>query len=255
MTLNMVLQVELNLQFMGEGVSLSLPRYGFPVGLNIGVSVSFPRDHGFYVGSVPFSREQVYYGNSILPDFQAVNDTVISVSRLHVSFLGLAPYSREHVLFGEISLPGERDLPKKPGRPNQNLSSLSPQKRRTVYGCLFPSGFRRGAIASTDLLKMEVDLASIAAAGSDVPAITGKINSVGVVNPGVLDLDLSGSQTPDLSLDHQKYIRALPPTTLSGDTKLMPESQVPEPVLKSLPTPATGSLGLFSAGYPLSRGY
>ena len=198
------------------------------------------------MGSVPISREQVYYGNSILPDFQAVNDTVISVSSLHVSFLGL---------FGEISLPGERDLPKKPGRPNQNLSSLSPQKRRTVYGCLFPSGFRRGAIASTDLLKMEVDLASIAAAGSDVPAITGKINSVGVVNPGVLDLDLSGSQTPDLSLDHQKYIRALPPTALSGDTKLMPESQVPEPVLKSLPTPVTGLLGLFSAGYPLSRGY
>ena len=94
---------------MGEGVSLSLPYL-------LGVSVPFPRENGVCVGSVPFSREQVYFSKSILQDFQAINDTVISVYGLHISFVGSAPYSRELVLFGEISLLVERELPKEQQR-------------------------------------------------------------------------------------------------------------------------------------------
>ena len=64
------------------------------------------------MGSVPFSREQVYYGKSILPVFQAVNGTVSSVSCLQGTCVGSAPYSKEHVLSSEIRLQEERDLPK-----------------------------------------------------------------------------------------------------------------------------------------------
>ena len=36
---------------MGEGVSLCLPRNGFLVDHLLGVSVPFPREHGFYTDS------------------------------------------------------------------------------------------------------------------------------------------------------------------------------------------------------------
>ena len=54
---------------MGAGVSLFLSREGVH-GAGIFSSFfslifdPFPREHGFYVGSVPSSREQVYNGNS-----------------------------------------------------------------------------------------------------------------------------------------------------------------------------------------------
>ena len=94
---------------MEAGVSLSLPYL-------LGVSVPFPRENEVCVGSVPFSREQVYFGKSILPDFQEINGTVFSVYGLHISFVVSAPYSRERVLFGEINLLVERDLPKEQQR-------------------------------------------------------------------------------------------------------------------------------------------
>ena len=59
-----------------------------------------------------------------------------------------------------------------PGRPNQNPGSLSPQKGKTDDGCFLSSGFRGVAIASTGLLKKEVNRASIAAAVSGVPDVT-----------------------------------------------------------------------------------
>ena len=235
--------------------------------------------------TVPCSREQEYYGSNLFEfastDLLAGSShseglhglSLIYSPRLFVGYqrtgfpsksrnpdpkegLGYKSRNPDSVLCGDGNrLFASHGCGKGKYMPNQNLRSLSPQKRKTDYGCLFPSRFQRGAIASTDLLRMEVDLASIAAVDSGVPDVTGKIGSVGVVNPGVHDLDLSGSQVPDLNLDHQKYIKTLPPAALSGNTKLMAKSRVPEPVLKSLPMPATGSLGLFSAGFPLSRGY
>ena len=56
---------------MISGVSLSLSRDGVH-GESIRssfyslISDPFPREHGFYVGSVPFSREKVYYGSNLL---------------------------------------------------------------------------------------------------------------------------------------------------------------------------------------------
>ena len=119
---------------MGAGVSLSLSRNGFLVDHLLGVSVPFPREYGFCVGSDPFSREQAYFGKNILLDFQTVNDT--SVSCLHDSFMVSAPYSKELELFGEINLPGERDLPKEHQRwlIRKPKAVVSPDLQRITCG-------------------------------------------------------------------------------------------------------------------------
>ena len=54
---------------------------------------------------------------------------------------------------------------------------------------------------------------------------------------------------------HRKCIKAMPSTEMSDVTMLMPKSWVSDPVFKSMPTPATGSMVLLSAGSPLSRGF
>ena len=71
---------------MGEGVSPSLPRYGFPVGHSLEISDPFAREIGLsQVSSLisvslsrelvycvvfdPFPREHNYYGGSILSIF------------------------------------------------------------------------------------------------------------------------------------------------------------------------------------------
>ena len=58
------------------------------------------------MGFVPFSRENVYSGESILSDFRAANDSVISApfTRENVSYVGSVPFSREHVLSGDSNL-------------------------------------------------------------------------------------------------------------------------------------------------------
>ena len=107
---------------MGAGVSLSLSRDGVH-GESICssyfslISDLFLREHDFYVVSVPFLREQVYYGKCILPVFQAVNGNVCSVSCLHVIQVGSAPYTEEHGLNGKICLWEVRDLPKADASP------------------------------------------------------------------------------------------------------------------------------------------
>ena len=71
---------------MGAGVSLSLSQDGvhgesrFSLLFSF-ISDPFPRVHDFYVGSVPFSREQVYYGSKCnLLEFRAVEaDLVIDL--------------------------------------------------------------------------------------------------------------------------------------------------------------------------------
>ena len=142
-------------------------------------------------------------------------------------------------------------------RPTQNPGSLSPLNGKTDYGCLFPYGFRGMAFASMALLKKEVEHASIAAAGSEAPEVTGKISNVGFVNSWVLDRDLRVSQTPDLSLDPQKCIKVTQSAEVrSGDTKqMMASSWILDPVFDSIPSPASGPMDLISAEYPLFRGY
>ena len=74
---------------MGEGVSLPLPRKGFP-GANLLCSVI-----NFSGGVVyfPFSGEHFYYGGSILPVFGSANGAGISVPGTGTKVLGEEYYS------------------------------------------------------------------------------------------------------------------------------------------------------------------
>ena len=72
---------------MGAGVSLSLSRDGVHGESTCSsffslISCPCPREHGFYVGSVPFSREQVYYGVDGGPLPSSVRDKAIISSGL-----------------------------------------------------------------------------------------------------------------------------------------------------------------------------
>ena len=75
---------------------------------------------------------------------------------------------------------------------------------------------------------------------------------IDVVNSGVHNLDLrrSESRAPHpsdirLSLDPQQSIKAMPLVEMSGVTTCF----------KPMSTPVKGSMGLFSVGSPISRGY
>ena len=102
---------------MGEGVSLSLRRNGFPVGHNLEISdpftrelglsqvsslisVSFSREHVYCVGFVPFPRENIYYGGNILPIFRSEFGDGSSVpgTREH----GSDPFPKDHDFFGRF---------------------------------------------------------------------------------------------------------------------------------------------------------
>ena len=81
---------------MGAGVSLSLSRdgaHGEGICSSFFSSISdpFPRDHGFYVGSVPFSREQVYYGAGVSLSFpqEGVHGNLASVEAVPVAWRGV----------------------------------------------------------------------------------------------------------------------------------------------------------------------
>ena len=189
-------------------------RTGVSLPYLLGVSVPFPRENGVCVGSVPFSREQVYFGKSILLDFQAINDTVISVYGLHISSVVSAPYSRELVLFGEISLLMERDFPKEQQRwlirRSKDVASAGLQisddvadsgtaASYTVFGgvaCCFPAVVCiTGAVASDpqgyplhdlDLSRSEVIKttgASSVAAAPSVSGVTDSITDAGATEP------------------------------------------------------------------------
>ena len=152
---------------IGAGVSISLSRdgvHGESICSSIFSLISdpFPREHGFYVGSVPFSREQVYYGKCILPVFQAVNGNVSSVSCLYVTHVGSAPYSKEHGLTGEIYLWEERDLSKADASPvlqriTRCWESLAMAHKLLISGRPDPGWFRvrvtNQASWSPDLVK------------------------------------------------------------------------------------------------------
>ena len=214
------------------------------------ISDPFPREHGFYVGSVPFSREQVYYGSNLLEGISLSANLLSPVSA--VIFVSL---TRHHVCICERNFSGSND------DFDSFLSSdllemlLSPLNRKTDDGCLFPSGFRGLAYANSDLHKKEVEHASFAVAGSGAPDVAGKISTVGIVKTRVLDRDLRGSRASDLRLDILNCIKALPSLEVAGDTRLMAISRTLDPVFKSLPTQARGLWDLFSAGYPFSLGY
>ena len=121
----------------------------------------------------------------------------------------------------------------------QNPDSLSPLNGKIDDGCLFPSGFRGVAYASSDLLKKEVEHASFAAVGSGAPDVTGKISTVGIVNSWVLDL--RGSRASDLRLDLLNCIKVFPSSEVAGDTWLMANSWILDPIFKSLLSPARGN--------------
>ena len=99
-----------NTQLMEEGVSLSLPRKGVPGDNHLSsmISDSFTWERVFYVGSVPFSGEHIYAGESILAYFRSANDDGSSVlcTKEQVPFMGFAPYSREQVFSGKSYLLG-----------------------------------------------------------------------------------------------------------------------------------------------------
>ena len=230
---------------MGAGVSLSLSRDGVH-GESIWsssfslISDPFPREHVFYVVSVPFSREQVYYGSF------SSRCSVTPKGGYHYASFCYYPSLSSDFLVGANCF---RDCP------IQNLGSLFPLNGKIDDGCLFPSGYRGLAYASSDLPKKEAEHVSFAAAGSNAPDVTGKISTVGIVNSWVLDLDLRGSRVSDLRLDLLNCIKELPSSEVAGDSRLMAISLILDPVCKFLLLPARGLWDLFSVGYPVSRGY
>ena len=208
---------------MGAGVSLSLSRDGVH-GESIWsssfslISDPFPREHVIYVVSVPFSREQVYYGS-----FSSRCSVTPNGGYHYASFCYYRSLSSDFLVGANCF----RD------RPIQNPGSLSPLNGKIDDGCLFPSGYQ----------------------GSNAPDVTGKISTVGIVNSWVLDRDLRGSRASDLRLDLLSCIKELPSSEVAGDSRLMAISLILDPVFKSLLSPARGLWDLFSVGYPFSRGY
>ena len=86
---------------MGAGVSLSLSRDGIHGECICSSSFSlisdpFPRELGFYVVSVPFSWEQVYYGGICSPDIQEVDGDSRSIPRYGSLLMVYVPFSREY---------------------------------------------------------------------------------------------------------------------------------------------------------------
>ena len=270
---------------MGEGVSLSLPRNGFPVVNPLVVSVPFSREHGFSGGfSLPVFQEEE--GDSLKISLIESNDHVGLTTRGSLFQRRVHPFSlarklqkwvwrRFHGGFSSrcsiapkggypyASFCSRRSLRSVflvgancfGDRPIHIPGSLSPINGKSDDGCLFPSGFRGLGYASTDLLKKEVEHASFAAAGSGAPDVAGKISTVGIVSSWDLDRDLRGSRASDLRLDLLNCIKASPSMEVAGDTRLKAKSWILDPVFKSLLSPARGIRDLFSAGYLLSRGY
>ena len=151
---------------MGAGVSLSLSRDGDGVhGESICssfcslISYPFPREHGFYVGSVPLSREQVYYGRYLLEGVS-----------LSANLLSPIYYGFDSDFFA-----------REPVYPSQN--------GKVVYGGSIPSSFR--AIEVTSRPKKGSTRDSKAVAGSDDANIAGKAIIV-ALNADLMDTDLSG---------------------------------------------------------------
>ena len=105
---------------MGAGVSLSLSRDGVH-GESICssffslISDPFPRELGFYVGSVPFSREHVYYGSNLLEGVSLSANLLspvsalifVSLTRDHVG--GSNSFKRKPVSYGGSYLPELRE--------------------------------------------------------------------------------------------------------------------------------------------------
>ena len=270
---------------MGEGVSLSLPRNGFPVVNPLVVFVPFSREHGFSGGfSLPVFQEEE--GDSLKISLIESNNHVGLTTRGSLFQRRVHPFSlarklqkwvwrRFHGGFSSrcsiapkggypyASFCSRRSLRSVflvgancfGDRPIHIPGSLSPINGKSDDGCLFPSGFRGLGYASTDLLKKEVEHASFAAAGSGAPDVAGKISTVGIVSSRDLDRDLRGSRASDLRLDLLNCIKASPSMEVAGDTRLKAKSWILDPVFKSLLSPARGMQDLFSAGYLLSRGY
>ena len=213
--------------------SLSLPRNGFPVGHSLEISdpfarelglsqvsslisVSLSREHVYCVVFVPFTREHIYNGGSILPIFRSEIGDGSSVPGIREH--GSDPFLKDHDYFIESNMPG-----------------LKGAARVDI-------GFRK---------------ASGCWGSACVGAFPTQECRIGVVISRVHDLDLRGSESrapdpSDLRLDPQGSIKAMLSVEISGVTKLIAKSWVPNPIFKSMLTPVTRSLGLISDGSPLS---
>ena len=278
---------------MGEGVSLPLPRKGFP-GANLLCSVSslssvsFTREHVSVslceitfsggVVSTPFSGEHFYYGGSILPVFGSANGAGILVPGSGAKVLGEEYCSSTK---GKVGLELTNGRRYRNGFPVATILVVSvPFSREhglvggfnmldisliflVVANCFgdrpiqIPDSLSplNGKTDEGCLFKKEVEHASFAAADSGAPDVNGKMITVGIVNSRVLVHDLRGSRASDLRLDLLNCNKVLPSSEVAGDTRRMAISWILDPVFKSLLSPARVLRGLFSAGYLFSRGY
>ena len=148
---------------MGAGVSLFLSREG-DHGAGIFSSIfslifdPFPREHGFYVGFVPSSREQVYYGNS-------------SVLREQVSLC-------ERNSSGGFKLPDTENTPMGavmmlPGKASSGLS-----KKGLLCVLVEDAAFTGSGLSSKGQFSVLVEVV-----GTDDEQVTGKAKCSGVSFP------------------------------------------------------------------------
>ena len=169
---------------MGEGVSLSLPRNGFPVARFLVVSVSVSWELGFSGGfNLPDFERLLFFFHNPFPHQAGVDLGYWEEScRRDTAFAGASVSGRRDPCYTQMSRIVDvtswiRDMDIPGGHLNQNWIFRSPQKEKTDGGCFLPSSFRGVATAATGLPKKETNSALFTDAVSGVLVITGKTRS------------------------------------------------------------------------------